>query len=522
MTTLPTKDKLTKLRLLITENLRIQKYSGDDVPYIDATNSEVLIRAKQNHAIFGRRGCGKTLLLATSSRGLGEDTRVVYLNCEDFKEHSFPNVLIEILDSVMRELESKRRAWFGKKSRAKEIIAQIRNRLEGLRVSEDEIKQAVKTVNTSASSEDEGADGSISLAKGPLKFGISSTGKTSDHRSHTTQSEFVSFKAKITDLNHYLPEIKKLLEEFFELSGHVKVVFLQIDDYYHLKRADQPRVIDYIHRLCKGLPMYFKLATLRHSSTLYAEREGQPIGAQERHDYQPINVDFTFEDFRKTEKQVERIFLEFGRLAGIEPQQMKNLFKGEGFRRLVLAGGGVPRDCLSLFLEVLDEVQDGDGRIGKDDVRILSLSTFERRIEDLKKDSQSDEQDALLKGIHAIRSFCLGNKNNVFCVEEAAIRESPQIRTLIYKLLDYRIIHAVATAITHKTHQGTYRAFAIDIGCYAYLRKHAGKMSETDFSDPKSKDRIRSAPVLAPTTLQTLFDNAPVDVEKELLDTDAG
>ena len=96
---------------------------------------------------------------------------------------------------------------------------------------------------------------------------------------------------------------------------NVRAVYLQIDDFYHLIREDQPLVMDYIHRLCKDLPLYFKLATLRHASTLYADR-GQPLGAQERHDYQAINVDFTFADFQKTATQDWRIFTEFAHRAG--------------------------------------------------------------------------------------------------------------------------------------------------------------------------------------------------------------
>ena len=79
-------------------------------------------------------------------------------------------------------------------------------------------------------------------------------------------------------------------------------------DFYHLQRENQPFIMDYIHRLCKDLPLYFKVATLRHASVLYAERGGQPVGAQERHDYQPINIDFTFQEFKKTEKQNFRYF----------------------------------------------------------------------------------------------------------------------------------------------------------------------------------------------------------------------
>ena len=96
-----------------------------------------------------------------------------------------------------------------------------------------------------------------------------------------------------------------------------------------------------------------------------------------------------------------KIFYEFAKLAGLKNDEADALFKGQGFDRLVLAGGGVPRDTLSLFLEVLSEVQAdkrGDGRIGKDDVRILSKQNFERRIDELKQDSGAAQQEPLIKG----------------------------------------------------------------------------------------------------------------------------
>ena len=87
--------------------------------------------------------------------------------------------------------------------------------------------------------------------------------------------------------------------------------------------------------------------------------------------------------------------------AGLKNGEIDGLFKGAGFERLVLAGGGVPRDCLSLSLTVLDAAQppNGDGRIGKDEVRISSRSNFERRIADLKQDSGGSEQLTLIRGV---------------------------------------------------------------------------------------------------------------------------
>lgn len=288
---------------------------------------------------------------------------------------------------------------------------------------------------------------------------------------------------------------------------------------YHLDRLHQAFVVDYVHRLCKDLPLFFKVATLRHASTLYIDRDGQPFGAQERHDYQPVNIDYDFGDFNKTRQRNYDIFQGFAKKADMSREEFDQLFKGEGFSRLVMAGGGVPRDVMSLFLEMLTVVQTGDGRIGKDDVRISSRSNFERRIEELKQDSQETEQEGLLKGIYLIRQFCLQRKTNIFMVSEEELKRNDQMRGLVYRLLDYRIIHSCASALTHKSKEGTYQAFAIDIGCYAHLRKLDGRFNEIDVGNRDAKEKMRSAPILTESWLASEFPNVSEEnIEEALLD----
>ena len=202
---------------------------------------------------------------------------------------------------------------------------------------------------------------------------------------------------------------------------------------------------------------------------------------------------------------------------------MDTFFKGQGFDRLVLAGGGVPRDCLSLFLEVLDAVQPpgGDGRIGKDDVRILSRTNFERRIEELKQDSAGREQAILIRGIYVLRQFCIEKRINIVLVSEALLQQNDRIRNLLYRLLDYRIIHTAGAALTHKSLPGTtYHAFAIDIGCYAHMRKLVGKFVEIDLSAADAKEKMRSGPILDEATFDTFWAAAPEDSEGALLSQD--
>lgn len=503
---------LSKLRTIIQESLRVQRGSAEQVAYIDTGNVLSDVAARQNHVIFARRGCGKTLLLHYSARHLANGVHAIYLNCEDFKKHSFPNVLIEILDALFGEMERQLSAWFGRKKRCKDLIKKIRADLAHLKAKMDQADASVKATSSAEIASKTGAE--LGAPTG-LKALAGFSGKNREEIERVFQLKH----NKLEDLDKWLPGLKREIREFFEVSGSVSAIYLQIDDLYQLRQDDQPFVVDYVHRLCKDLPLFFKIATLRHASVLFVDREGQPIGAQERHDFQPINIDYTFADFRKTRDQNKRIFQEFGKLAGLKSQEVDSLFKGEGFDRLVLAGGGVPRDTLSLFLEVLSEVQAisaGDGRIGKDDVRILSKTNFERRIEELKHDSGAAQQEPLIKGIYVIREFCLDKKSNVFLVAERTLQQNDEFRGLIYRLLDYRIIHSGATALSHKSREGAYQAFAIDIGCYAHLRKLQGRFNEVDLSATDAKEKLRSAPFLELSVFEDSFLKAPADAEIRL------
>jgi hypothetical protein len=512
---------LKKLRLVINENLRVQRGGSDPVPYIDSSTALSDVAARQNHAIFGRRGCGKTLLLNYSAGELPSAIRSVYLNCEDFKKHSFPNVLIEILDALFAELHSQLTGWFGKKKRSRELISKIREELGQLRSKADRQDTEVREAEAKETRDSHKAQVTVG-AKGVAA--LRADEDLGELSRLETERKYLLNQDKIRDLDLWLPRLKAQIREFFELSASVKSVFLQIDDFYHLARSDQPLVMDYIHRLCKDLPLYFKVATLRHASTLYADRLGQPIGAQERHDYQPVNIDFTFADFKKTADQNREIFFEFGRRAELGRSEIESLFKGEGFERLVLAGGGVPRDCLSLFLEVLDAVQppSGDGRIGKDDVRILSRANFERRIEELKQDSEGREQNILIRGIYVLRQFCIDKKSNIVLVSEALLQQNSRVRNLLYRLLDYRIIHTAGTALTHKSQPGTYHAFAIDIGCYAHMRKLESRFTEIDLAAHDAKEKMRSGAILDEAVFNTLWDGAPLDLDAALKSQEVG
>ena len=505
--------EIKTLRTIVQEGIRVQRDSPEPVEYIDAANTLSDAVARQNHVIFGRRGCGKTLLLHESERRVKADVKVVYINCEDYKQHSFPNVLIEILDQLFGELEKNLPGWFGKKRRSRELIQGIRAQLSRLKRDADERTTKVREATSSETTD----ESSVGAAAHGLHVGVAERAA----QKAAIEKEYQEQDSKIRELNLLLPSLKSSIREFFALSTEVKAVFLALDDFYHLPRSIQPHVADYIHRLCKDVPLYFKIATLRHASVLFAERDKQPIGVQERHDFQPINVDFTLENFKRTAEQLRQILYAYGEKAEMQRGEIDTLFMGEGFDRLVLAAGGVPRDFLALLLEALSTKEPGDERIGKDDVRQLSLQVFQRRIQELKVDAEQQDQDMLLKGINAITRFCLERKENVFLVPDQALQEQNGLRELLNRLLDYRIIHIVGTALTHKSHPGTFAAFALDIGAYAKFRKLEGRFREVDITAPDSRERCRNSPILEGQNLLQLLKTAPPDPQEGLDDVAA-
>ncbi len=130
--------KLSRLRELITEGLRVQ-HDGESIEYINVGHALEDACARANHVIFARRGCGKILLLHDSRGKLRADIRSIYLNCEDFKQHTFPNALIEILKALFTEIDKNISGWFGKKARTKAIVKQILERLNKSRFSEIDV-----------------------------------------------------------------------------------------------------------------------------------------------------------------------------------------------------------------------------------------------------------------------------------------------------------------------------------------------------------------------------------------------
>jgi hypothetical protein len=98
------------------------------------------------------------------------------------------------------------------------------------------------------------------------------------------------------------------------------------------------------------------------------------------------------------------------------------------------------------------------------------------------------------------------------------MQERDDVKDLLYRLLDYRIIHSVGTALTHKSQAGhTYAAFMIDIGAYAKFRNLLNRLNEIDVTANDAREKCRNAPILDQKGFDLFMSAAPAESENLLL-----
>jgi hypothetical protein len=117
-----------------------------------------------------------------------------------------------------------------------------------------------------------------------------------------------------------------------------------LDDFYHIKLADQPEVLAYLHQVVKELDIYLKICGVKHRLNTYDDGD-PPVGMEPGHDADQIALDVTLERFESAKEFLEQVLAGIAEKVGVE---VEALITEGGRERLVLASGGVARDYLSV------------------------------------------------------------------------------------------------------------------------------------------------------------------------------
>lgn len=448
--------------------------------------------SKRHHLVFGRRGSGKSSLLRKAAADLTIERRpIAYVDLESFKAHSYPDVLLSILIKTFSEFErwlktaatypsNRKSFWhtlFGtapkrKGYQTKDVIslaARIHSQivlLEAQLHSGDDT--AIETTLRQTEGESSGADASASAAvAGVVKIGSTLSAKS--------QSEIVQERKELsrhskTDFLHrHIMDYQNIFRDLGSICEGDSYLFL--DDLYHIRRADQPNVVDYFHRIAKGNKLWLKIGTIRHRSRWYLNGD-PPTGLKTGDDADEIDLDLTLEKFDLTKKFLVSVIDGF--LVECKDLELDGILNEGAIDRLVLASGGVARDFLAIFRKAVEVARERGNdyrgeRIGSEDVNIAAGEHEPSKREELKRDT-SEDQVQIEAEFEKIVRFCLDEAGaNLFLLEK---RTSGDEWGLVQELVDLRLIHLVRSRITVRAHPGNlYEGYMLDLSQYAGSRK---------------------------------------------------
>lgn len=318
--------------------------------------------AKRPHIVFGRRGSGKSSLLRKIVADLTVYRRTIaFVDLESFKGHSYPDVLISILIQTLERFSfwlttaavnpaNKTSFWqkvFGTapkrppfdKAQTKALSLRLETEIADLRkvlLTEDVV--AAETSNVRAESTEKAAEAGAKIAAGPAEVG----GKSSEGSKKSSEDKVTErfTRNKLDLLHRRIIEYQKIFRDLSALSNGDS--YLVLDDLYHIRKSDQPRVIDHFHRLGKSANLWVKVGTIRHRSSWYLNGD-PPIAMKIGDDGDEIDLDLTLEKYEQAKAFLSRILKNFFDTVNLK---IDDILTDGALDRLVLASA----EHFALFL----------------------------------------------------------------------------------------------------------------------------------------------------------------------------
>ncbi len=476
------RSQLDKLITYVEENTRADQVSG--IEFIDPRNFKNKVKGKQNYVVFGRRGAGKSTLLKT----LKEDSSVltIYVNLEDFKDITFPNIIIKVLltffTSIVEELKSNRSFWnkrnYFKTNKLIKRINDLSKSLEEKLLAPDNYDERNKKVLKQEESD------SVGLKHGPL------SGDSSSKTNNEVEVEHSWEINKLNELKTSIDKVKALIKEIIEFNE--KQLFLILDDFYFLPKKIQPFLLDYFHRLAKSNNFYLKIGTIKHRSHLYFQSEESYIGMELNADIYDIDLDYTLDKWNDLKKFMKELLNQAVKESKAEIE-IDSIFTENSFDQLCIASGGVPRDFLVLFIKCCQLVNDEKNTVGVPDVREVAIQNYVNKKKALEKDSLN-ESNILESYINYLRdSIFLKKRTNVFLIENDSLNKTESVGQVIKELVDLRFLHVIENNTSAAPSDGKrYSAYLLDVSLYDNGRPRNFKEVEPDIQT--NRQAVRGAP----------------------------
>ena len=314
-----------------------------------------------------------------------------------------------------------------------------------------------------------------------------------------------------------------MYKSYFEkASSFLKAapIYLIMDDFYFISKAVQADFVDYFHRLTKDTDLFIKVATIKHRSKLYKQTPQSYIGTEIGADILDIDLDYTMDKFSTLKSFMHNLLEEAKSKSGANVE-IDSIFMGDGFPQLCLASGGVPRDFLSLFVNLGNKFKSGELQaIGKIQVTDSAIENIGNKMGAFKTDS-AEEREALETYLQKIRKYVYTEKRtNTFLVSKPELEAFPFERQAIRELVDLRLVHLLNSNTSCAPSDGKrYEAYMLDIGLYENSRpRNFNQIEPDDIDESARRDKLRSSPKVS---LEKLKEDAAVEDNTGLLLSDS-
>jgi hypothetical protein len=410
---------------LITANSRTSEAQPSLAYVRESAQTMSAVTSNRHHLIFGRRGAGKTALMLEARRRLvgKKYATSLWINVQTYR----------------RENASRTFAWIGQ-------------RLCELVLSTFQSKTTVPEVVTSAA-------------------------KLRDELENLTSSASQTAPAIIP----LVPRLHGIVRRFVDSTASPLFIFL--DDFHYLPRAEQPILLDIIHSVVRDTNAWLKVAAIRHLSRWFVAQP--PTGLQIGHDADQIDLDLTLENPSNAKLFLEDVLSSFAEHAGIS--SLLSVLSTSALDRLVLASGGVPRDYLILSARAIQEARKREGSriVGVQDVNKAAGEAAKAKIEELQDDAASDAtvSSAILRGLEILRKFCLEQKTCTYFRIDFKQKEAlPSPYGVVQDLMDLRLTHLIERSLSDERAAGRRsEVYMLDLSQYSGQRLRR-KLKVLDFS----------------------------------------
>lgn len=414
----------------------------------------------------------------------------ITINIEDIKDISFPNSISQVLISVIKKIRSEVKGKynilnFSNWKIQQKLIKQYDKYIANLNIKISEPDSYNETIRKKQASK----------ISGEASSGFqNSSAKVASELQDELETNRELLRDKLNELKNEITNFKELIDNTTTFLD--KDIFLIFDDFYFIRKNEQPFFIDFFHRISKNTRLYLKVATIKHRSSLYIQTDTF-VGVEIGHDIQALSLDYTLDDFNSLVAFMKLLLSNINAKVGVEINY-NNLLTDNAFRFLCLASGGVPRDFLSLFLNLGDKMKSDGRNISKPNVIDCSIENLPNKMEAFKTDT-ADEKAVLEHYLQYIKDEIINNKRiNAFLVSNNNVVKYPKINQAIKELVDLRLIHLVNSNISSAPSDGLrYSGYMIDLSLFPNANPREFTQIEPGQKDEKSReDRLRSSPKL--------------------------